>query len=563
MPQRKNRQNPTPHARRSNRAPSPASSRGGSRAGRGDAAASRQRATGRSGAHGVAGSRSGGVHKRGGAASSRASLGSNKRGGAAASRQPVHSASSVTPRTADDQGFEATLPGAGEVLITRRHFLYGLASVATLAALGGGGYAISQVAGSDSGNVTTLKVPESAVFSSDDCTQIEDASSVAALVSSQELAYGTLIWANSDTTAACLIPAETAKPLAQVGLLSLTSGTCTTVIEHAVGEDEGFEIYDVRSCDDGLIWAEADILEGIWRVYHATLDGMVVGTPVLAEEGTSEWEMPMLATAGGYAFWQKLPNPEGSAQLENSTLTRAAFGSSSSEVVYSSSGRFSCAPCSTRDAVICAPRADVSGTYYQLTRIEASSGQVADALVLPASMKPYELGFSDAGFSFAFDGIYNYGDGIANLGTYTPAEAVTTGILGNGTAAESEASSAGATEALTLAERNAAAAASIAQFDAIPYGDASWFRFARTPLTSPAWCGKWMIVKSTSAVCGVDLSAREYFALDAENGADDYGEFLASTGSGKRVVTYSNIDHTDLTGESTKHCLVKVWEMSE
>lgn len=473
-----------------------------------------------------------------------------------------------------------SLPGAGDVLLTRRHFLYGVAGVAALAVLGGGGYAASQLAASSSSDVTTLEVPESAVTSSESCTQIEDAAEKATLVSQIDLPYGSLVWANSDSAAVCLLPTETAKPLAQVGILSLGSATCTTVIEHAVGEDEGFEIYDVRASESGLIWTEADILEGTWRVYHASLDGTAVGTPALAEQGSSDWEMPTLAAVGSYAFWQLLPNLEGSARLEDSTLKRAAFGSADAEVVYASHGRMACAPCPTRDAVVIAPRADTNGTYYQLTRIEASSGQVTDALVLPASMKPFEVSYGPTGFNFSFEGIYSYGDGIANLGTYVPAESVSTGILeggilaqtgtavseasGNadGNAAGNAASAAGAADSLSLAERNAATAASVARFDAIPYGDAAWFRFARTPLASPAWCGKWLVVKSTSAVCGIDLESNEYFALEVENGASDYGDFLATTGVGERVVTYSNIDHTPLSGTRTKKCLVRVWQFA-
>lgn len=58
------------------------------------------------------------------------------------------------------------------------------------------------------------------------------------------------------------------------------------------------------------------------------------------------------------------------------------------------------------------------------------------------------------------------------------------------------------------------------------------------------------MVKSTSAVCGVDLQGKRYFALSAENGADDYGEWLASSGQNDTVVTYSNIDYTPIGGEA-------------
>ena len=48
--------------------------------------------------------------------------------------------------------------------------------------------------------------------------------------------------------------------------------------------------------------------------------------------------------------------------------------------------------------------------------------------------------------------------------------------------------------------------------------------------------------------------------LAAENGANDYGDFLASTHLGKRAVSFSNIDYTPIGGEQEKYCLVKVWE---
>lgn len=465
---------------------------------------------------------------------------------------------------------EVKLPGAGEVLLTRRHFLYGVAGVVAIAAIGGGGYAATQLAGSSSDDVTTLEVPEDAVFSSENCTQIEDSSTAMSLVSSQELPYGSLVWANDDDVAVCLLPTETAKPLTQIGLITLESGTYTTVVSNAVGEVEGFEIYDVRACANGMVWTEANILEGTWRVYHASLDGLTAGEPALAEEGDSQWEMPTLAAADGYAFWQTLPQLDGSARLEDSTLKRAAFGSSTSETVYASHGRMACAPCSTREGVVIAPRANTDGTYYQLTYISARTGEVEDALTLPVSMKPYELGYGKTGFSFCFESIYSYGDGIANLGTYTPSADMSDALAQSEAAALAEAEAAASssssstsketTAQLTLAEQNEQTATRCARHAAEAYGSASWFRFARTPSTSPAWCGDWFMVKSTTNVCGVNLSSGEYFSLDTESGVDDYGDFLASSGTGERVVTYSNIDYTPLSGEQEKHCLVRVWQ---
>ena len=67
------------------------------------------------------------------------------------------------------------------------------------------------------------------------------------------------------------------------------------------------------------------------------------------------------------------------------------------------------------------------------------------------------------------------------------------------------------------------------------------------------------MVKSTNSVCGIDLATGTWFSLGVDNGADDYGDYLATTGSHSTVVTYSNIDHTPLDGEHVRCCRVKVW----
>ena len=449
----------------------------------------------------------------------------------------------------DQAGTGITLPGGHEVLLTRRHFLYGAAGLAALVALAGGGYAASQAASSRGGSLSTLKVPESAVFTSEDCEQIEDPSTAMRLVTTRELPYGSLVWANDDTVAACLMPTDQAKPLSTVGLISLESGTVSTVLKRAVGQDEGFEVYDVRACARGMVWAEADILDGLWRVYAAPSDGSSIGEPVLLEEGTTDWEMPTLAASGDYAWWQVLPRLDGPKKTEASRLSRAPFGSSQAEEVYSSNGRMCTPPCAVDGGVVITPRAATSGTYYQLTRLDAATAEATDAVVLPSSMRPLEATYGPTGFSFAFDAIYNYGDGIKNLGTYVPASAVPTGAPA---AAEGDE---GEPDASPLRALGAAGAAA--------YGAATWFRFPRTPTAAPAWCGKWFMVKSTKAVCGIDPETRRYFMLDVRNGTDDYGDYLASTGSGSRVVTFSNIDYTPLEGDQQRCCLVRVWSPSE
>ena len=470
-----------------------------------------------------------------------------------------HAGASPKRRTAPSEGKALSLPGGHEVLLTRRHFLYGAAGLATLAALGGAtAYANSHAKGSDDLNVLT--VPEDAVYDSQNLEQVEDVDSVATVVTTAKLPYGTLLWSSDDETAVCLLPTETAKPLAQVGILSLDSGTCTTVLEHAVGEDEGFEIYDVRGNASGIIWTEADIMDGLWRVYAAKVKGDGLGKKRLLDEGDVNWEMPTLAVAGKYGFWQRLPQLNGEARVENSLLKRAKFGSSEAEVVYESQGRMACAPSSCGDAVIITPRARTSGTYYQLTKIDGASGTVTDACVLPTSMKPMECSYGPTGFNFAFEAIYNYGDGIANLGTYMPLTPVEAQVSAPAPEPEDTAEADG--EATIAASAAQAHSISVDQANAATqaYSDAPWFRYARTPISAPCWCGNWLMIKGSTNMCLVNIDEKKFAALPLEEGADSYKDFLASSGMGKRAVTYSSVNHTPINGETEKCCKVRVWE---
>lgn len=417
-------------------------------------------------------------------------------------------------------GIHVPLPN-GELLLTRRHFLFGALGIGALAAIGGGASVLIQGAESDTGtDLPILTVPNDAVTVSDSLTPIEDPSTRMNLMGSFELPYGTLLWANGDDVAACLLPnAEEAKPLAQVGLLSLASGACPVVLEQAVGQDDGFDIYDVRATSSGIIWTEADILSGIWRIYTAESDGSSIGRPSLVDERDDAWEMPTITAVGMYAFWQVLPKLNGLQSAEDSLVKRATMGSNNTEIVYTSHGRLCTPPYALDDSIVITPRADTTGTYYQLTHLDAASGNILDTLVLPRSMRPLEAGYGDTGFTFSFDASYSYGDGISNMGTYVPISAVTDGA----------------------------------------YNNASWFRFNRSPTAAPAWCGPYFMVKSSTSVCGVDMSTKEYFAFSVENGAEDYGEYLASTGSNEVVVTYTNIDDKPVDEEPKKYCLVKVW----
>ena len=415
---------------------------------------------------------------------------------------------------------------AERALITRRRFLYGAAGVGAAAAVGAGVYALKSAA--DAGRGTTisvgdvevpvLEVPESALTTLGDMQDLESYGDHVQLVGCFDLPYGTLIWVNDDSVAACLVPTDSGSPLTQVGLLSLGNGTMTAALKKAVGAKEHFEIYDVRATSSGLIWTEANILSGTWRVYCAKTKGNAPGKAKLLEEGDETYETPTLAVCGKRCFWQVLPKLPNDAGL-TSRLMGATFGSSDATCVYESKRRMGTPPYSAAESVVITPRVDSPTVYYQLTNINAETGEVGEQLTLPHGMTPLEAAFGTSGFAFSFANIYDYGDGISNLGTYTP---------------------------MTHPENG-------------DYGGISWFGFARTPSAAPTWCKNLFIVKSSYSVCGVDLAAGTYFAIDVENGAESYGEYLASQGTRDTFATYTNVDHQPVNAKKTHACRLKVW----
>lgn len=403
-------------------------------------------------------------------------------------------------------------------LLSRRAFLYGAAGTCAVAALGAGACALGVFNGGDDAPISYLEVPKDALTPHTDFEALESYEGSVSLVNTFDIPYGSLLWANDDSVAACLLPTESGSPLAQIALLYLGSGQLAKVVENSVGKADGFEIYDARATADGVIWTEANIMEGNWRIYCAPLESGTLGKAQEVDSGDRTYETPTLAAVGACALWQKIPKDV--KDLDNpSVLMACDFSGSNPRQLYESRRRNATPIYADRDSVVITPRVDSPTVYHTLTRIMVPSGEVAETLTLPAAMHPLEAGFGNTGFMFSFADIYDYGDGISNLGTYVPFQLP---MDGN-------------------------------------YNGAAWFGFARTPSAAPAWAGNLLIVKSTYSVCGVDLAAGTYFALDVENGADTYGEYLASSGIGDMFVTYTNVDHAPVGEDPVHTCRVKVW----
>lgn len=412
-----------------------------------------------------------------------------------------------------------TSPFSPEVLLTRRNLLIGAGAIGGLAAVGGISSAVSN-AFSDNDNIETLSVPQDAVSELSDFNEIPFGDYVKVSIQ-HRLPFGSLVWADNNTVAACLCPTEESHPLNTIRLFYFASANLVEVLKKPHGFDDGFDIYDVRCSTDGVIWTECNIFEDTWRIYTAQLGNAQLSNIQLVDEGDWNWDTPSIAACKNTAFWQVIPNAEGEAAKEKAVLRAAHFGEANYREVCESLRTFACRIVACEDGVVVAPRINTSTRYFQLTKINAEDFSVADQLTLPHGMTPCNIGYGKSGFAFAFDNIYNYGDGIANLGTYTPMRAV----------------------------------------DPYHYEDLPWFRFGRTPSATPTWCDEWFVVKSARAICGVHFASKNFFMIDIPNDTDTYGEYLVSSGSCKNIVGLCQITST-VEGEND-YALLRVFAPTE
>ena len=445
-------------------------------------------------------------------------------------------------------------------LLTRRELFAALPKAAAVAGAIGMAGAVVAASGcsssEDEKTVEVLEVGNDDVVTLDSYTMMDDAESHYTVVQVGTMPAGSQLYSSDGIAAAALVPGETASPLNTVQMFDLQTGEATAVLDKAVGTDEGYSIFDVRGCSTLLLWVESNFLTDEWRVYAATAaqqvtteeytelvytaetvtkevtaeDGTVsqvqedvygtenvvhtiehhtytIGEPLLLEEGDADYDVPELGIAGGLAYWIVQPSEGGSKTSEDSYL-RTSTGAAMPGDAYTSHGRF-CAGLSSSGDMMCAlPRADAdSNVYYQLTAF--SGGAPGATQILPHSYRPNTAIYLDGNFSFGINGSYDYGDGIANVGTYYPLE------------------------------------------------DGTWLRLIREPLTPLGSCQGWLYCKSGSRTVFVDPKRERYFTVNPPNGSEEYGDYQVWQGAVDGVVNYTNVTTTDEDGVTSTYVLVR------
>ena len=184
----------------------------------------------------------------------------------------------------------------------------------------------------------SISVPEDAVNALSDYSQADYTQHVKA-AGSYKLAYGTLVWADNDTVAACLVPGESASPLNTVSCCTFPTAKplrrFPLLKRRRRIRNRRCALQRKRPCLDGI-----SAYESAWRVYTAKLSNGSVTSITQVDQGDGNWLIPSIAAVGETAFWQVCPNTSGESAAERSALKSARFGSGDVAVPYTSKKPF-------------------------------------------------------------------------------------------------------------------------------------------------------------------------------------------------------------------------------
>lgn len=391
---------------------------------------------------------------------------------------------------------KGSVPNVSLARFSRRDFLrLGAGALASAAVLGAPALLTGCGKGSGSDGPDVLEVLSSDVVTLDAFAEISDTTGYFEVKELAQYPKGTMLFASEDVTAAALCTGETASPLSTCSLVNLETGVMSPVLERAVNHDTGFSIFAVRASRELLAWVESNYLTADWMVYCASIsDGKTIGQPVKLDEGNAEYDTPELAVIGTAAYWIVQPAEDGPRTSEDSLLKVAAGGSRSSTLI-TSHGRFNGGLSVSGNVLTAMPRAETSsGVYYELTAISAGSGATIATQVMPHSFRPSNAIYMNNAFAFTIPASYDYGGGIANVGTYYP-------IAGS-----------------------------------------SWLRLARQSLTPPGLCNGWLFAKSSSRTVFIDTREQQYFVVNAPDGCTDYGDYSVCVGEVARVCNYATVN---------------------
>lgn len=391
--------------------------------------------------------------------------------------------------------------GAGEGRpqggVTRRRFVQG-----TVAAAGAGMAAIA-LSSCSSGGDSQQKDGEPQVVT--DSSQIvavldgdyENVSNSLSASSTWSLPLGTMLFHNGGNTwAAAMLTPESATSVNTVGVLSLSSGNLTTLLDVA-SLGASYSFFDVRCSDQVYAWIEINYTDGSWVLLGQGLsNGALYGSPVQLDSGDSDWEPPRFTVWNSSVIWQKMPLASGNRTTEYSHCYIWTVGSNEGQEIYESHGRFATTPRVSGSVLTIAPRVrEGSGVYYGMTAVDitSSSYDQIDQLVLPRTVSPFDATYMNDQFVFSIEASYSGVGSLGNMGTFIGKEGG-------------------------------------------PY-----LYLRREPLAQVAGNGSRYLVKSQASHFVIDTEAQSYAVLTSPDRSIDYGDFPATEGASSQFLTFATV----------------------
>ena len=395
-------------------------------------------------------------------------------------------------------------------ILSRRTFLCGTAAVAASVSLAAT-FGLSGCSDSKKDDVKALVVDGAHLVSFSDFTAL-DAADYCTLEGSFVLPAGSMLWMASTTFALVLTPGATSKPLSSLGLLDIVTGEYTTILKQAVNSGTGFEIYEARASSAMVAWTEYNYLSSSWKVYGAPFVGAgQLGEPVLFDEGSVDFDPPLLCVDTDCAIWSVLPYEFGPYKTKDSYVKARSVTATEAKTLYTSHGRPITIPERSENIVTVVPRADSELVYYVLTAIDPYSGKIISQVTLPEGVKVANAIYMQGAFAFSIEASYDTESAATQVGTY---------------------------------------------YD---LGDGTYFRLGKTPACTPSMCQGYLVVKSGKGTAVIKPREKTYFNIASPDRAWDYGDYLVTSGTCDRIVTYATV--ADANDASTATVLVRVFSV--
>lgn len=416
---------------------------------------------------------------------------------------------------------EGVFRGASE--LTRRQFA-AAAAATTAAAIGGAKVARATSAqtdgqassSSDSSSGETRRSDTNDVITS--VLDFEDASTSTTFepVATFELPLGSQVFMDCDTRAAVLQANETARPITVIGCLDVQSGSYGVVLANPVGE--GCAPSECHLTQSLAAWVETNNATDEWTLYAAPFDGspISVGPSVMKlAQGDADWLPPQVAVSGSTVVWQLMPDPSGPHVQEASRVYRWDLGKSEASELWSSPGRFACAPSINAGVLTITPRVRADeGVYYGIVALDLdhNAGEM-DRMEMPASVKPFFATRIGDDFAFSVEANYDSSTGdLGRMGYY------------------------------------------------VGHGDGPFLALRKEPSAQVAYVGGKYVMRGQLCYFVIDVKAKSYAVLSSASGCADYGDYPATAGTATYFVTYSAVKD-ESTGIPAK-VLVRVFSLS-